>query len=262
MRVTSKVSSPDDAVSRVRETALRWRRMFDGDEAQVREVRRWLAGLLPECPARDDVVVVASELCANAIAHTASGRGGIFAVEVAWQGSTVRVAVADAGAATGPHLIDDPTAERGRGLLVVQGLCSRTGVSGDNRGRLVWGEVPWASPPAPPVTPGDGYEAAIRDGLAGLAYRHQSVLAWFGQSTLQWWAVTGWPSAPRLVTAPTPAELGDLIDALQAPPPARPVPEPGAAAAHASLRARPAMFPVPRSRSPRLVAGALSMRPC
>jgi anti-sigma regulatory factor (Ser/Thr protein kinase) len=263
MRVTSKISSPGDAAPRARETALRWRRTFDGDEAQVREVRRWLSGLLPECPARDDVAVVASELCANAIAHTASGRGGIFAVEITWQGATVRVAVADAGAPNGPYLIDDPTAERGRGLLVVQALCSRTGVSGGSRGRLVWGEVLWPSPPTPPMTPGEGYEAAIRDGLAGLAHRHQDVLAWFGRSTLQWWAVTGWPGAPRLVTAPTPAELGDLIDALEAPPPARPVPVSSAAAAYASLRARPDTSAAPpRSRPPRLMAGALRMRPC
>ncbi len=54
----------------------RWRRVFPGRDDQVREVRHWLAGLLPGAPERDDVVMVAVELATNAIRHTASGRGG------------------------------------------------------------------------------------------------------------------------------------------------------------------------------------------
>jgi serine/threonine-protein kinase RsbW len=61
-------------------------------------MRRWLASLLPECPAREDVVCVATELGTNAVRHTASGRGAWFAVEVTWHRSVVRVAVADGGA--------------------------------------------------------------------------------------------------------------------------------------------------------------------
>jgi hypothetical protein len=36
-----------------------------------------------------------------------------------------------------------PAGERGRGLLVVARLTDRTGVRGDQRGRLVWVELPW-----------------------------------------------------------------------------------------------------------------------
>ena len=71
---------------RARDPFPRWRRVFPGRDDQVREVRRWLAGLLPGAPERDDVVVVAVELVTNAIRHTASGRGGLIVVEVTWCG--------------------------------------------------------------------------------------------------------------------------------------------------------------------------------
>jgi serine/threonine-protein kinase RsbW len=121
----------------------RWRRDFPGEESQLSVLRRWLASLLPPCPARDDVVSVANELGSNAIVHTLSGRGGRFAVEVGWYGPLVRVAVTDGGAPAGPRIIDDPADEHGRGLLVVRELSARTGECGDERGRLVWADVPW-----------------------------------------------------------------------------------------------------------------------
>jgi hypothetical protein len=125
---------------------LRWRQAFSGEERSLRTLRHWLASLLPACPSRDDVIGVAHELGSNAIRHTASGRGGKFAVEVIWSQALVRVTVADGGAATGPRLIDDPVAEHGRGLQLVHGLASRTGVIGNRQGRLVWAEIPWAIP--------------------------------------------------------------------------------------------------------------------
>jgi serine/threonine-protein kinase RsbW len=262
MSATGGISSPA-AEPQAGVSALRWRQVFDGDEAQVREVRQWLTRLLPECPSRDDVVLVASELSGNAIAHTASGRGGLFAVEVTWQGATVRVSVADAGAPSVPRLIDDPMADGGRGLLIVQNLCSRTGVSGDHRGRLVWGEVFWAGPAAPSVYADKGHEAAIRDGLALLARQHCTVPVWFGCFTLQWWALTGRPGHRRLITAPTPHELGHLISTIQASPPGPAMPAPDTVAARADRRVRPAQLPVP-SRTHLLgpLAGRLRPRPC
>jgi hypothetical protein len=185
-------------------------------------VRRWLASLLPDCPARDDVAVVASEMTSNAVRHTASGRGGWFAVEITWHQRVVRVAVADGGAAAGPRVVDDPAGEHGRGLLVVRGLASRTGQCGGERGRLVWADVPWGDAGAPvPASPGDGYEAVIREGQAGLASRFAGVPAWFGRSTLQWWALAG----GELVTAPSVQELASLLARA----PDRPPPWPPAA---------------------------------
>ena len=61
-------------------SAHRWRQVFLGEERQLGLLRRWLVACLPECPARDDVISVATELGTNAILHTASGRGGWFSV--------------------------------------------------------------------------------------------------------------------------------------------------------------------------------------
>ena len=42
----SKISSPGNTAAQGGESAVRWRALFKGDESQVREVRRWLVGLL------------------------------------------------------------------------------------------------------------------------------------------------------------------------------------------------------------------------
>jgi hypothetical protein len=187
----------------------RWQRTFAGDAGQIGVLRQWLASLLPPCPARDDVTYVASELGTNAVRHTASGQGGSFEVEVTCYGPLVRVAVADGGAPGGPRLIDDPQGESGRGLLVVRSLAVRTGQRGDHRGRLIWADIPWDTAVAGPVSP-DSREAAIGDGLASLASRFSGVQAWFGRSTLQWWALAG----GELVSAPSAQELCGLLDHL------------------------------------------------
>lgn len=131
--------------------ALRWRRVFRGEARELGALRRFLAEILPECPARDDVMCVATELGSNALRHTASGHGGEFAVEIAWDASLVHVAVRDGGAPTGPRAAADPMKEDGRGLVIVGGLSLRYGVDGGECGRLVWADVPWASPGASPL---------------------------------------------------------------------------------------------------------------
>jgi len=125
---------------------MRSRRVFRGDERQLGVMRRWLTSLLPAEPARDDVTLVATELASNAICHTASGQGGCFTVEIIWWQSVVRVGVADCGGPAQPQVIEDPAGEGGRGLLLVSCLSSRTGVCGDQRGRLVWADVRWDGP--------------------------------------------------------------------------------------------------------------------
>ena len=220
---TSPLGEPSAPVS-----GLRWRRVFPGEGSQLGVLRRWLESLLPERPERDDVACVANELATNAVVHTASGHGGWFAVEITWHRAVVRVAVADCGAPGGPRMIDDPAGEHGRGLLVVRSLSGRTGVCGGHRGRLVWADVPWDDAgAAEPASPQDQYEAAIRDHQAGLASRFAGVPAWFGRSTLQWWAL----AAGELVTAPSAEELASVLgDALD--PPARwPLPTPGLSSA-------------------------------
>lgn len=191
---------------------LRWRRVFPGEAAQIGELRKWLAEMLPECGARDDVVAVAVELATNAVRHTGSGRGGLFAVEIGWYMRAVRATVADQGAPSGPRLIDDPMADNGRGLRMVHELSSRTGVTGDHRCRLVWAEVPWPGDAGlrPVIFP--PCEAVVRDGQGILARRHGGVVTWFGRSTLQWWALAGKRGSDRLVAAGSAEELSELLD--------------------------------------------------
>lgn len=119
-------------------------------------VREFVACALAGCPAREALLTCASELAANAIAHTASGAGGVFTVEVIRPAAGVaRVAVTDAGGprepairraskAADPH---DPSAlaESGRGLALVAALSSRWGHRdvGEAGGRTVWAEATW-----------------------------------------------------------------------------------------------------------------------
>lgn len=183
----------------------RWRRVFPGEQHQIGVARRWLASLLPDCPARDDVTVVVSEMSSNAVLHTASGRGGWFAVEVVWHPLVVRVTVEDGGAPAGPRVINDPEGSHGRGLQVVQGLAFRTGVNGDHRGRRVWADIAWGA--GKPTSPQDDHEAAIRAGTAALNSRFAGVPAWFGRSTQQWWAL----ARGELLSAPSAEELASLL---------------------------------------------------
>jgi hypothetical protein len=153
--------------------------------------------------------MVATELGSNALKHTASGQeGGWFAVEVTWHQSMVQVAVADCGGPAEPKVISDAEGERGRGLLLVQGLSLRTGCSGDLRGRLVWAQVAWAGPDPVESPSVDPYQAVIREGEAALARRFADVPVWFGRSTLAWWAVAG---SRGLVSAPSAPELAALL---------------------------------------------------
>ncbi|MGH3277678.1 MAG: ATP-binding protein [Trebonia sp.] len=118
-----------------------WQMTFPGLEDQPGRVRRELASVLRAHPDLDDILVVASELCTNAVLHTRSGRqGGTFSVEVAVaDGEALVIAVADEGAPTGPRLLTAAQADAHfRGLHVVKGLSRGYGVDGDAQGRTVW----------------------------------------------------------------------------------------------------------------------------
>jgi serine/threonine-protein kinase RsbW len=187
---------------------LRWGRVFPGVAREIPEMRHWLTALLPDCPARDDVTCVVTELSTNAVQHTASGRGGSFRVEVTWHPDTVRVAVADGGAPSGPHRTDVPGAEHGRGLLLLEGLASRSGVRGDHRGRLVWADIPWTAQAAP----ADYYEDAIRAGHASLAGQFAIAPAWFGHATRQWWALASGGLVAASSAQALARQLGPVLD--------------------------------------------------
>lgn len=230
-------------------SVLRWRKAFPGREGEVRAVRHWIAALLPECPARDDVMTVAVELVTNALRFTASGRGGNagwFAVEITWHNATVQVAVADGGGSPdGPVLTEHPgntDCEHGRGLQIVRALSARTGICGDQHGRVVWADVPWVGD-SPPGLLTQGQESAIRDQEAVLAVRYAGVSAWFGRATLQWWALPA--VGGELVSAPSATELAGLLDRVPGARDPHAAVSPGPGTVRAGRRPTPSTTPAP-----------------
>ena len=84
---------------------LWWARDFPGGEDQVRLARHWIEDLLPQCDPLADIVLLASELCTNAIVHTGSGQaGGRFTVDVEWAPQAARVVIGDQGSPTAPAI--------------------------------------------------------------------------------------------------------------------------------------------------------------
>jgi len=133
------------------------RRIFPGQHNQVAHARdfvRRAAG--PRCPLLDEATLLTSELCANALQHTASGAGGSFEVTVFRQPGALRVEVRDDGADNQPAVRNTAgITEDGRGLEIVHLIADRWGQSGDRSGRTVFFELRWP-PPAPGHSlPGD-----------------------------------------------------------------------------------------------------------
>jgi len=102
-----------------------------------------------------------SELCSNAITHSASGHGGVFIVEVGYpRDGVARVAVTDEGGASVPAAGTlDLMAEGGRGLALVAACTSRWGYADAYPGRTVWAEASW---PIPVPSPGQDVPAGPR----------------------------------------------------------------------------------------------------
>jgi serine/threonine-protein kinase RsbW len=117
---------------------------FPARPEYLREAREYARGLIPDCPLTDDIVLCVSELAANAIQHTLSGRpGGVFSVRVVSVNGWVRVQVQDQG---GPwRIMTQPTDDdvRGRGLRIVHRLADEFGVfyDTDTGNRVVWFEI-------------------------------------------------------------------------------------------------------------------------
>lgn len=124
-----------------------WTRTFDGLPEQVAEVREFVRRIVGDLvDGADDVELVASELAANAIRHSASGNpGGYFVVQVAAFSDAWHVRVTDQGSLGSPTPMDAEEAdETGRGLAVVIALTRAWGVIGGSAGhRTVWAEVPF-----------------------------------------------------------------------------------------------------------------------
>ncbi|MFC9592944.1 ATP-binding protein [Streptomyces sp. NPDC056944] len=105
---------------------------------RLAEERLILWGCGPDI--RDTVALVVSELVTNAVVHTASDR---VVCEIREGEETLRIAVRDEGGPAGPRIRDCGEEERGRGLLIVDALCTAWGAdrTGHGTAQVVWAEL-------------------------------------------------------------------------------------------------------------------------
>ncbi len=90
----------------------------------------------------EDVVLVASELVANAVRHGSALPSGSVLVRWDVDDSGVGLRVVDGGAAGSPELRrPEPDAPSGRGLAIVATLADRWGVDTNSGGTTVWAHL-------------------------------------------------------------------------------------------------------------------------
>jgi serine/threonine-protein kinase RsbW len=117
-------------------------RAFPARPDQVGQARAFASQVLGECPAAADLVLICSELAANAVRHSASARpGGEFTVRVSVRADRwARVEVADQG---GPWTARIRQREDSRGLIVVDELAASWDIRGDDTGRVIGAWLTW-----------------------------------------------------------------------------------------------------------------------
>jgi serine/threonine-protein kinase RsbW len=194
-----------------------WSRRFRGGADQVPEVRQWLEDLLPDCAAREDVLLLASELCANAIVHSRSGEaGGQFSVDVDWAPTLARVVIGDQGSAQAPAMAVRTSeaaqlGESGRGLLLVNDVADDWGTASCPNRRWVWADIQWQARGGLPLAAPGGLDAAIATN-AVIRNVFPGSSMWWGHLTKSWWAAVPAPTNLHgLLSAPTPDSLARAL---------------------------------------------------
>jgi anti-sigma regulatory factor (Ser/Thr protein kinase) len=133
---------------------VRWDKTYEGQAATVREVRHDIQEILGSCPdvVAGDVVLVASELAANAIRHSRSGTdGGTYVVRVAHHLTEkvpyIWIEVEDQGSPSWDGILrPEPT----HGLSVVESLSTWMGADDGPEGqRTVYARLEYHSDGTP-----------------------------------------------------------------------------------------------------------------
>lgn len=131
-------------------TATTWEQTYPATPDQARHLRAALSTLLARCPLADDVILLASELAANAITHSASSRpGGTFTIRLAHHpGDHIHAEVTDQGSSWDGDLT--ATAGSPHGLHLLHALATRCGTTASAGSRTVWFRLDYpACRPAP-----------------------------------------------------------------------------------------------------------------
>jgi|GEM_PF-2306034 len=126
---------------------LVWRRTFPGRTDQIREARRLAAALFAGTAREDDVALIVTELCSNAVLYTRSSQpGGWFGLELVLD-DLAYVAVTDLGGVGAPSLpsrmaLHNEPCLGGRGLFLASQLAFTIGVHGSPAvGHTVWTDI-------------------------------------------------------------------------------------------------------------------------
>jgi len=139
--MTARTQAATGQTEPAAEPPARYQRTFPGRADQVARVRHEIAAYLAGCPAADEIVLVASELAANAIFHTQS-RGASFTVRCQVSARAARIEVEDLGGPWRPR----QAADRPHGLDIIQALTGPdqwgTQPAGTG-GRIVWAQLSW-----------------------------------------------------------------------------------------------------------------------
>jgi anti-sigma regulatory factor (Ser/Thr protein kinase) len=113
---------------------------YAGRPDQVRRVRWLLAALLDGCPVADDAILLASELAANAVNHSNSGKpGGTFTFSMEIHPDYVWIEIEDQGG----KWEERPYFE-GHGLDVVSKLADEWAIEGNEKCRVASFRLDWS----------------------------------------------------------------------------------------------------------------------
>ncbi|MEU4170953.1 ATP-binding protein [Streptomyces sp. NPDC026665] len=125
-------------------TARVWGLTCPGFPEEVSRARRWTRDILRDSPLVEDAALIVSELSANAILHTASGKkAGSFHLALAVSSQVIALSVTDDGGTGSAPAVEhqDQEAEHGRGLGMVSVIAHRVVVHDSDGGHTVTAEL-------------------------------------------------------------------------------------------------------------------------